>query len=649
MSFVAYGFILPSLLLPFFILLWEHPFKIIRFFAKLFLIVALLVIIAVIPVYVFVQLKFWVLLVGVIPLMFRFLTVVLERLHFFSFTDKKLIENLMFASIGASSVIFIGASSNTLQNTAFLAVIIFLLYLTDSKIVEKYPHIGTLFGPIALAFPVFQNFNVNFTIVFVWAVLAVILEATLKLFRIEKTTRMQKVFLLLIAITAEIISTMGGVPLNWIDITLKGLTLFSITFIVFSCYILFDNLKNNYVRHYGSGVVALAVMATILILFFKYEGMRTFLQPLIFIFILQCLTTTFCRFIAPFNRSMSKSFVFQLDNVKEILELGFGKRLGHLMFMSLFGKNYDDIKVRYALLFLFLPVGIIALISLGFFSQSHFFDIVQVKSSVVAFITLQSMLAAVTFVTEMSQLSDKERMSDGLSSSEALRSSTLLVIEYFFMLIPMLLFHFDIFRNLGTGGIIFVVMYFLLLFINTNMFLYFDLKEKQYNNLNRVRLKTSMFMQLFGHSVLLIFFLGYYSQTYGLQFYDKFAPSIFTLTFWGIFMGKLIGYDTDIASKRFYKKNALMFVSLLLIFKSCFYIFPFVLHFIIKDVSKLTGVVVFFALCNVSFLARGLAVLLIPPSNDSTDSIRMTWLNMMEELKKKNAPVNPKKKKIRKV
>lgn len=212
-----------------------------------------------------------------------------------------------------------------------------------------------------------------------------------------------------------------------------------------------------------------------------------------------------------------------------------------------------------------------------------------------------------------------------------MRSSTFITIEYFFTFVPLLYFVVKDFENLNTSFIVMGCVYLFLLFVNINMFLYFDFKEPQYNNFKRVRIVSAGLLQLVAMgSAPLLFFLDYKDD--GLLFINQYNSTAFFLGFLAMIPAKLLGYDTEFGSKKAYKRGWLKLVFLYISLYGIAY-FTFVIYIVLQNESKAIYFTVLFLMILISSLGRELAVVLLPWSNDSEKSIIRDWNTMIRSIR----------------
>ncbi|WP_339207900.1 hypothetical protein MHH56_09565 [Paenibacillus sp. FSL K6-3182] len=639
---VQQSYIIISLFIPFLFLIFNHTNRIIKWVSRTILVLVMFYIVAAIPFLILSELKYWSLMLIAIPIMFRVVSILLRRIGLFGSKSIQIVENLMFASVSSLSIIFIGASSNTLEKLFFLILIFFFLNATDFKIVEKYPYLGMLFGPIIAVIPSYDGFNVFYTAVLIWIAITIAFNSFLKIFKIKKTKNIEKSVLILYVTVFLIVTNNGGVNLSWTDIGLKILTIFVCGCLLFGCSFLINQKvpnKYRYIKHYSIVIMATIFISFLLIMMNFYEGVQLFFKPIVALIIGMGLFLSFGRLWSSFYQLMtSKAFPFQMDNLNEIMQLIFGKNLGQSLFNIVFGLNYAEIKLRVALpLFIVFIVGGAG--SVSFLYPSYNVFLFDNNEMFLAFIITNSMFAAFMMLGEIASIINKESVLEGISQEKALQRSTSIIMSYSFIFIPLLIYNIDIFMSVDLIWRILGGCFLLMLYANINIMLYLDLQKPSYNHFKNTRIVASSMLQAFALALAPILIFTSYSEQFGLQFINEYNASVFVISFLAMYIAKLLSYDMEFGSKRMYLRNLLLFLFLIISTNSIVNVGPYLFLIVTRNVEQATYLSVHSILAHISLLGCSLAILLLPWSNHSKITIVSEWINLLKGLNdnKKNA------------
>ncbi|MDU2211261.1 MAG: hypothetical protein E7E18_08385 [Eubacterium sp.] len=309
----------------------------------------------------------------------------------------------------------------------------------------------------------------------------------------------------------------------------------------------------------------------------------------------------------------------------------FGKKLGQALFKNLYGLNYQAIHVGISLFFFlfYILVG-------GYLIKANYFNmdlanLFYEDQKLLPFFTASSMFAALILISEIIRITDKKFRENGLNSKDALHSSTLITLEYFFTFVPLLYISIRDFENFNRSFALMGSLFLLLFYVNINMFLYLDLRKQQYNNFKKIRLVLSGLLQLVALTAApILFFLEYRND--GLFFINQYNSTAFFLGFLGMYPAKLLGYDTEFGSKRAYKRSWFKFVFLSHSLKIVGYNLPIVVYLLVQDESKAIYISVLLVIIFLSILGCETAMVLLPWSNISEKSITHDWAAMLKKM-----------------
>ncbi|MNW41213.1 hypothetical protein D3C74_183450 [compost metagenome] len=633
MHILSYSYILGALYLPVLFLIFNHPNRYIRWITRSILIGTIFYLIAVVPFVVLTELKYWALLLAVIPIIFRIISLVLDKIGFFSSKSSKIVENLLYASVAALSIIFVGASSNTLEKLFFLIVILLVLYISDFQILEKYKYMGTLFGPLIAVIPTYDNFNVFFTVVAIWLVMTITLDLILKLLNIKKSKHIERSTLIVFITVSIIIANNGGIQLEWTLTFLKFLTfLVCVCFLMGSSFIINEKVKNVYVRQFSPVIISSSFLVFLHIMVSRYNGVKYFFNSFLTLIIFFCLFISLNRLISPLAKlSDTNSFPLKMSSINETMNLIFGKKLGQAFFNNLFGVDFRKIHFGISLfLFALYLIAGVSIVQIGF-PDLNIGTIFQDEDTILAFVTANSMIAALVVIGEIMRISSNSHSKNGLSKEDALHSSTIITLEYFFTFVPLLAINIkDIYQFLIIIGVFLLAFY-----ANINMTLYLDFQQAQFNNFKKIRLVLTVFFYLVSIACApLIFFLEYDNQ--GFLFFSQYNSIIFALSFFSMFLAKLLGYDTEFGSRRAYKwswfKLIFLFISISLMAR----ILPLIMYLIVQDENQAIYISVLCIIILIAMFGQEWAMVLLPWSNHSKKTIIHDWMSMFKSIKARN-------------
>ena len=646
MLILQFSYIFSALCLPILLLIYSHPNGFIKWGARILLFGLIFYLLAIVPFVVLTELKYWSLLLVAIPVIFRIISLILDKVGFFGAKNEKNVQNLLYASVSALSVIFVGASSNTLEKLFFLIIILLVLFISDFQIVEKYKYLGALFGPIIAVIPSYENFNVFFTVVAIWLVMTISLDLLLKVCKIKKTKHIEKTTLIVFITISLIVANNGGIELNWIDSFLMILT-----FVVIVCLLLGGSfltnrkIRNEYLKQFLPVLISSIFLGFLLILVNKDDGVREFFSSFLLLIVILCVVISLSRLISPLDKlTDSKSFPFNMNNINEMLEVVLGKKLGKAVFNNLFGLNYQAIHIGISMVFFVFYVLVGGYVIQSIFFSGKLVNLLLKDQALLPLVIANSLFAALILISELIRVSSNNFKENGMSSKDALHSSTVISLEYFFIFIPFLFIGVKDFENLNTSFILMGCLFLSLFYVNINLFLYLDLRKPQFNNFKKIRLVLSGLLQGVAIAAApILFFLEYKND--GLYFVNQYNATAFLLGFIFMYPAKLLGYDSEFGSKRAYKRSWLKLVFLILSLNALGYKLPFVMYLFIQDESRAVYFAVIMLIMLISMLGRELAMVVLPWSNVSEKSITYEWRAMLKKIKVENEEINKKSKK----
>lgn len=612
-----YGLLIPTLLLPVFILLNKHPVKGIRVLSVILLFLDILIIIGFVPIYVLIELKFWVLLYLIIPLIFRLLSFLTDKMDITNDNRKVIIKNLLFSSFASSTLIILFASFNYLEEGTPLVVGLFIFLLTFTKQISKYPLVSAVVaGIVPMLFPGFDKLNSYFTIYIVWIIVQFLCHLTLKITKKKRTMDIEKVLITVIIIVSSTLLLTDTNVYGWADISLYGIFLISfLTFIYGIPYTLESFKMNRTIKHYSPIFVAVSVSSFLVYFGLKYTGLLNFLRPIYSYIFLIVIAISLPRCLSPLDKKASSSSPFKLDNIYSVFILWFGKKIGIFIFSNLFGKHYKEINqiinlIMISLIFIFtflIPSEISSIY------KDELFD----TTILITVITINSIIATMTFFNELIHLIELKSKSQGLSKEKSLKISTSLALQYVFMILPLVILSFSLLSSYIS--IITIIIFIILFFLNINISLFIDLISKENNNFKRVRYNLSQFLQLCPLLLCLLLIL-----LHNLNDHLLFWLMIFT--FLSTILAKLVGYDLEIGSKKHYKLSLKTFLVSLL---SLLY-FQFPISSLFEELITIKNFIIFVKLLILLTFSQSLAIILIVPTNNSNNSIFRDWHSLFK-------------------
>ncbi|MDQ0724912.1 hypothetical protein QF049_006173 [Paenibacillus sp. W4I10] len=635
MVILQYSYILASICLPIFLLMYNHPIRIIRWGTRGAILAVIFYLIAVVPFVILSQLKFWSILLIVIPIIFRIISLILTKIGFFSSGNEKMIENLLYACVSALSIIFVGASSNTLEKLFFLIIILLVLFLSDFQIIEKYKYMGALFGPIIAAIPSYDNFNVFFTVLAIWLVMTITLDFSLKILKIVKSKRIEKSTLIIFLTVSLIIANNGGLKLDWTQEFLRGLAFLVImSLLLGSSFLINKKMKSEYLKHFLPVVISNSLLAFLVLMIEQFNGIKIFFSPFLIFIIGFCVFISLNRLISPLDKlTNSTSFAFNMNNISEMMNLVFGKKLGQALFNNIFGTDFRKIKTSVTLSFLLIYIiAILIALQLGYPTMKYAV-IFHNEDIWLAVVTANSTFTALVVISEIIRISNSASLQNGLTKEEALHSSTVITLEYFVTFVPLLFILTKGFENVSS--IILISVFLLVFYMNINMMLYHDLQRSQYNHFRKTRLVMAVFFQILSFaSAPVVFFIEYKDQ--GMPFINQYNWVIFLWSLLTMFLAKLLGFDTELGSKRAYKQSWVKLIFLFISLNIVARFLPLIVYLIVHDESMAIYIAVLILLMSISIFGQEWAMVLLPWSNDSKKNIIQNWKEMIRNIKVEN-------------
>ncbi|MGG3308567.1 hypothetical protein ABER23_14190 [Paenibacillus lautus] len=204
-SVVNMGFILPILLIPFFILISRHPSRIIRKCSKILLLLSAIVAIIVFSLVSIFQLGIKILVIPLVPVLSRGVTWILEITNLFNANYMVVIDKLLKLSIASVGLgLFAIAYEQPLKPiVATIVVVAFILFIN----IGKYIISGYLFGIVLAVFMISQSTDAMYTVVFIFIVVMLILRFFDKVFSFSDKVRSSS------ESTAAIIILLASYPL----------------------------------------------------------------------------------------------------------------------------------------------------------------------------------------------------------------------------------------------------------------------------------------------------------------------------------------------------------------------------------------------------------------------------------------------------
>lgn len=571
---------LPVILLPIFMTLIFHPSIFIKRLIKLIIIISIIYIIAALPILILVELKFWALLIIVLPVIFRVLEILIKKLDivsFFSNIKNETILNMLLGSIGALVVIlatadlnkWIGINSNLGTWTGiWLSIIIFLLLSTDilRELDDKRFAYGPIFGIISLIVgPILKNEVGIVTYIFSW--LIYILPYIFIPF-LRKKVLFERLIFIFAPATTFVLLGRGGIHFEWDYRYPSILVLFFTHALLIAIYYFIERYKGlTLIKHFCFPVF-LTILSTILFFFCsRYAEMNKLLSLTASITLFEGLIVNVGRLVSSIKYNFEEfQRQFSIDDIKNILIYLFGKIIGETVFNVVFGKGYNKVKraecVLGTCICVLLPVISVLIINTGAFLKPFIQGMSQFDSSLCALFVFFMITSSITILDDIADLVNLSMEANGLNMDTAIKKGSSISVHYLFLILYYLALNLMNISKINIFIILAAILWMSIASLSLHGALCRDLTQPNYNNLQTVRHFLSV--MLFGLTYLIMIYLAATNSVNDLTsktFEGLFIKICYMIAVSAV-LSKLVGFDTGIASIKIRKKyirDALLF------------------------------------------------------------------------------------------
>ncbi|MEK5505718.1 hypothetical protein MKX46_07940 [Paenibacillus sp. FSL P4-0113] len=633
-SVVNMGFILPILLLPFFILINRHPNRIIRKCSKMLLLLSAIVAIIVIPLVSIFQLGIKVLVIPLVPFLSRGVTWILEKTNLFNANYMVIVDKLLKLSIASVGLglLAIAYEQPLKPIVATIVVVAFILFVN----IGKYIISGYLFGIVLAVFMISQSTDAMYTVVFIFIVVMLILRFFDKVFsfsdKVRSSTESTAAIIILLASYPLIIK--GGLQFHFEDFFIQIVVFVGLFFIYLGTTLLIDKIRMpGTLQHYIPTGISLALVFLILGSI-KNSNIANSFGVIFYFLIFIFLGLTFLRILSPLDKLLHVTSLLNSANMLEALHFYFGKKFGQILFIFLYGKSPHSVKPIFS--FIMLGVHIV-----GMFLIYKQLSLAASSSSSLNndyfYYTVLSVLSSFSFVFSISRAIDKEKLNAGMGNEEAMKCSTAIALNYFFTLVPFLLIGYKYLNEIGLVGIIFGIIYIFMIIINTNIALWIDFSKPQYNNFAISRGYLSVAILVLPHLALVGAFYYFFDAINPLESLKGIVGVFLVVSLVSAIVARAMSYDKFLGSKKF-RKISFWILVLLIIGLKPLTIANVVLFLLMGFSRELAMQLTFYF--EVSFLmdiVTLIIIVLLPSSNDNykgnITTLVKQWRNELRNLK----------------
>lgn len=629
-SMINMGFILPILLLPFFILISRHPNGIIRKCSKMLLLLSAVVAIVVIPLVSIFQLGIKVLIIPLVPVLSRGVTWILEKTNLFNANYLVVVDKLLKLSIASVSLglLAIAYEQPLKPIVATIVVIAFILFIN----IGKYIISGYLFGIVLAVFMISQSTDAMYTVVFIFIVVMLILRFFDKVLSFSDNVRSsaESTAAIIILLASYPLIIKGGLQFHFEDFFIQIAVFIGLLFIYLGTTFLIEKIRiPAALQHYAPTGISLSLVFLILVSI-KNSNIANSFGVIIYFLIFIFFGLTFLRILSPLDKMLHFTSILNSGNFLEALKFYFGQKFGQVLFGFLYGKNPQSIKPIFS--FIMLGVHIFGLFlvykqlspstssSFSFNNDYIYYTVLSVSSSF-------------SFVFSISRAIDKEKLNTGMDNVEAMKCSTGIVLNYFFTLVPFLLIGYDHINEIGLAGIILGIVYIFIIVINTNFTLWKDFLKPQYNNFSVSRGYLSVAILVLPHIALVGAFYYFFDTINPLESLKGILGAFLLVSLVSVVVARLMSYDKFLGSRKF-RKISIWILILLIIGLKPLAISNAVLFLLMGFSRELAMQLTFYFL--VSFLmdiVTLMIIVLLPPSNNdykgNIKTILSQWKNEM--------------------
>lgn len=560
---VNIGFILAILLLPFFIFFIRHPNRVIRRCSKILFLVLVIIAIIIIPLVGIFQFGIKIFFIPLVPLVSRGATWILERTNILNTDYMRIVEKLLMLSAASVGLgLFAMAYEQPLKPiTATIIVLAFILFVD----IGKYIITGYLFGIVSAVFMISQSPDAIYTVVFIFIVVMLIVRFFDRMFSFSDTVRLRiesSATIIIILASYPLIIT-GGLKFYFEDFFIQIVVFTGLLFIYIGTSFLINKIPVRIpvtLQHFIPIGISLVLVFTILVSVKNSNIANNFgliFYFLIFIF----LGLTFLRILSPLDKLFNVTSFLNSINMLESLQFYFGNKFGKILFVFLYGKSAELIKPIYSF------------IMLGLYIVGGYLIFKQLSPEVINFdsnnnghffYTVLSACFSYSFVYSVSKTIDSQKLSVGMSNEDAIKFSTAIVINYFFILIPLLLFAHKQFQEIGLVGIILGIIFILLIILNTNITLCLDFSKPQYNDFAITREYLSFAILVIPHIVLVGAFYYFFEVSNPLESIKRIIEVFILVSLISVIIARAMSYDNFLGSKKFRKISLFILIFLII-------------------------------------------------------------------------------------
>ncbi|MDT0150420.1 hypothetical protein Q9R38_28295 [Priestia aryabhattai] len=614
LDFIHLGFILLVLLLPFFIFINNHPIKVIRFISKVLISISIIMIIVIVPLYSAYSLGYKTLIIPAIPVLSRLVTWLMEKAKLFNTNYTQIIDKLLVLSAVAIGLGLLSvAYAQPLKPIMFTIIALTFLYFVD---IRKYSLIGNLFGIILTVFSLKQSIDAIYTVVTLYILGMLLIRLMDKIFNFNEKSRasVERITLAVILLISYKLIIIGGIHLPSVGLLMKTIMFCSLILFYIGLNYFLEKIKFSIIlRHYVPGSIPLIIL---LLMFFLINNSNI---KLMYGQVFLMLTPIFLmlnlfRILSPLEQYFRESIGFDLKDLNQTFNFYLGKKLGSVFFNFLFGKEYHLIKSKFSFTALCLYGVVFYLIFRkilpedGFESSSNYY---------LVFLSILSITSAFSFISSISDLDTQQTKEQGLEKSLAIKKSTSIMINYLFILIPIVLIVKSQLQNVGIIGLILMIIYLIFIIINTNIVFLMDLMLPNYNQLSYTRGYLSFAILTFSHITLLVTFFYYFNEKNLLEIQGKFISFFCYFSFVSFSIAKLIGYDKYTGSKKCRRQALWLFILLILGTVPSIILTPIILSFLIHSRLDIVKFTFLYELVLVIETVGFLALAIFPSTNDN--------------------------------
>lgn len=654
---------LPIIFLPIFLALLFHKSLFIAKVSKVLLLISLVLLIIAFPIIMLIELKFWILLLIIIPLIFRILEIVIKKLDiakYFANISADALFRILLASTGALVMIVI-SSDYDIWSGLWIALVIFIFVgtkINDTlKQLDKNGLIyGAVFGVLSFVFaPALRNEIGLITYLFAWT-LYLIPYIFIPFLRKNKYT--EAVIFILIPITTVILLKNGGIPFVWKEIFSSLFIILLLNSILFAIYFLLDRKKlPKVIQHYTLPIISNILIIVLILTGSMYSELVSLIKVPTDIFILESIILNAGRVLSSITLSgKNHRAIFYSNYITDIFQFLFGKIIGQWTFNLLIGKQHNQLKkvdillgtvFSFSLLmfsyFLINSKDLGKLINEGF--QLNSFS----KMIIIYFMTNSSLI----ILNDLSELVNPQSRLKGLDNDSANKICSSITVNYFFLVAYYILLNLPFIEQINIYIKTFVLIWMLFASYSLYKGLYNDLSKPNYNNLKISRHFISVL--LYGFST---FIMIYIASTNAFQkFSYELLANLFNKSYYivavSIVLSKLVGFDTGISSELLRKKHLkyaiIDFVTITFSFIPMIF-FQFIFYTLFSDIALATQITNFLIYMIMLDFCKSFTIWVLPSTNELNESVKdfLTFKSLRIESKKSEDAKNIKSKRVRK-